>query len=149
MPEKQEQQPTDELDAFMDSIGLDVKPISPEHAYMVYLTGGGGYNKIHNFRYWIRHEIFGWFDLVEQGLPPFKKIIDPVTKETSWRPATRTEYVLVKTKYYLRMNNLPWFNSNLSGIGIADIDKTAQMVIDHELIKPLLTAKKDEMPRNI
>jgi len=137
------------LDDFMDSIGLDVKPISPEHAFMIYQTGGGGYKKIHNYRWWIRHEIFGWFDLVENNLPPCKRVVDQTTKTTSWAPATREEYVLARTKYYLRIHNLPWFNSDMSGIGIADIDKTAQMMIEHEDIAPLLTAKKDDMPRNI
>lgn len=146
------QEQDNNIDDFMDSIGLDVKPMSPEHAFMLMMTGGstgGGYKKIHNYRWWIRHEIFGWFDLTEQGIPPCKSTLDRNRGEVLYSPATREEYVLVRTKYYLRMHNLPWFNSNLSGIGVADIDKTARMLIEHPDIAPLLTAKKDEMPRNI
>lgn len=148
----QDQEPSQQnngLDDFMDSIGLDVKPMSPEHAFIITQTGGTGYRKIHNFRYWIRHEIFGWFDLVENNATPCKKVLDTNKGEMVYVPLTREEYVLIKTKYYLRMNNLPWFNSDISGLGVANLDKTARMMIDTEEIKPLLAAKKSEMPRNI
>src|SRR5688572_33137182 len=98
----------DELDSFLEGIGLDVRPISPEHAFMLMQTGGStgkGYQKIHNFRWWLRHEIFGWFDMVEQGVPPCKKVLNRVTAEWDYELATREEYAMVRTKYYLRTNN--------------------------------------------
>lgn len=146
---------SDDLNDFMESIGLDVRPTSPEQALLNRLTGGQGYQQIHNFRWWLRHEIFGWFDLVEQGLPPCKKVVD-ATNGDKFVPATREEYITAKTKYFLRMHYLPWFDpkcqpntGGMSGIGVANIDTTARLLMAHEIIRPLLTAKKEDMPRNI
>lgn len=155
MSDKPEKTP-DVLGDFLEGIGLEVRPMSPEDAFMTYLTGGQGYRKIHNFRWWIRHEIFGWFDLVEQGLVPCKKVLDRNKGEMVFTPATREEYVTSRAKYYFQMNNHPWFDPDfnkgtggMSTLGVCDLSKVVAMVLAHEDIAPLLTAKKDEMPRNI
>lgn len=145
-----EQDTGEELNDFLDSIGLDVKPLSPEHALLNKLAGGQGYKKIHNYRYWLRHEMHSYFDMLERGISFSKDTIDPVTKAIVTKPLTQAEYVHARTKYYLEMHYLPWFNSDQSGIGVANLDEAAKMVAGHEDVRGVATAqKKDDIPRNI
>jgi hypothetical protein len=146
---------SDDLGDFLESIGLDVKPTSPEKALLNRLDGGTGYRPIHNFRFWLRHEIFTWFDIVERGMPPCKKVVS-LTHGDRYEPATRQEYVAIRIKNFLLMQYHPWFDptyakdrGGMSGIGVCNIDTMVALLLSHELIAPLLTAKKEDMPRNI
>lgn len=143
---------SDELSDFMESIGLDVKPTSPEKALMNKIDGGMGCKPIHNFRWWLRHEVIAWFDLVEQGMVPCRKVVNYANGD-KYEPATQEEYITVKTKYYLRMHFHPWFDptfnkgaGGMSGIGVANLDAATSLLLQHEIIKPFLTAKKGQVP---
>lgn len=137
------------LDDFLDSLGIDTKPLSPEHALMLKLDGGAGYKEIHNYRYFIRHEMFYYYHLLEEGLILCKeKIVDTDTFNKGLVEANKYDWARVRTKYYLQMKYLPWFTNNLSGIGVANLDKMTQMLLDHELVRPVIEANKEDLPRN-
>lgn len=139
---------SDDLDAFMDGVGLDVKPVDANDALMTRLTGGvhgTGYREIHNYRYWIRHEIFAYFDLIKNGCILHR--VNFADKET-FKEFTRLDFIRARTKYYLRMKYLPYFNTGVEGLGKADLDTVCDMILKHEDISPLLTASEEDLPKN-
>ena len=138
----------EETDDFMECIGLDIKPASPEDALMIRLTGGDGYKKIHDLRYWIRHELFAYYDLLKNGISLYKETVHKDTFQVHKIEATKEEYAILRIKYYLQMYYLPWFNSDRSGLGLADIGKAAKMVMDHEDIRSVVDAKEEDLPKN-
>lgn len=137
-----------DLDDFMESMGLDIKPTGPEDALMIKLNGGigssQGYKEIYNYRYWIRHELYAYFNLIKDGCMMVRE--SQILKKQV--PYTKMDYVRTRTKYYLNMKYLPWFNSDVSGLGKADINKVCDMLIEHEAIKPLVEADEKDLPIN-
>jgi hypothetical protein len=56
--------------------------------------------------------------------------------------------VKIKTKYYLNMKYLPYFNSNMAGVGVCDIDKMVELVLAHPDIAATVAADEANLPRN-
>lgn len=147
----------DNLDDFMDSIGLNVKPTGPEDALMIKLNGGagsaGGYKEIYNFRYWLRHELYGYYDLVKHGCMMFQSGIEKnaqgdVISAHKHKPFTKLDYVKVRTKYYLNMKYNPWFTHDVSGLGKANIDQVCNLVLEHSAIKSIVECEEKDLPLN-
>ena len=141
-------EPSNDLDDFLDSIGLDVKPLSPEHALMLRLDSGTGYKQIHTYRYYIRWELLYYYHLISEGLELVKNTVDKKNFDPIQVRADKYDWVRVRTKWYLYQKHLPWFDSDQSGLGIADIDKMTQMIMEHEDIKPVIDANEEDLPRN-
>lgn len=140
-----------EVDDFMESIGLDVRPANANDALMTRLTGGvhgTGYREIHNYRYWIRHELFAYFDLTKNGCLFYKNSIHPETKVAELVPFSKLDFIKTRTKYYLRMKYHPYFFTGIPDLGKADIDVVCGLILDHPDIKPLLTASEEDLPKN-
>lgn len=131
---------SDTLDDFMESIGLDVKPTGPEDALMIEITGGG-FNQLYIFRYWLMHEIHAFHDLKKNGCI-LRKIEKGVVVELTF-----LDYINIRTKYYLRMKYLPWFDKDMKGLGPASIDAMVPMLVGHDIIQQLLSLKYEELPK--
>lgn len=132
-----------DLDDFMDSIGMDIKPTGPEDALMILLDAGKGYKEIHNLRYWVRHELYVYHFVVNDGCIMVK---DNTLDNKRY---TKRDYARAIIEYYLRMKYHPWFTQDMRGLGKADIKKMCELVMAHAEIAPLIAAKtKDEMPIN-
>lgn len=136
------------LDEFLDAMGLDTKPLSPEHALMLKLTGGSGYKEIHMYRYWVRHELFYYYHFTDLGYELHKPSYNKELAKMEKIKADKYDWIKVRTKYYLQMKYLPWLINDLSTIGNVDSDRMTQMMMEHEDIAQVIEMKKEDLPKN-
>lgn len=132
----------DTIDDFMDGIGLDVKPTGPEDALMIQLTGGG-FNQLHTLRYWLMHNLHEYYAAKDEGTIFMRR--SNITRELV--EITIHDYAKIMVKYYLRMKYLPYFNSDVAGLGKADLNKMAELVLRHEAISTMVEKKREELPK--
>ena len=134
-----------ELDDFLDSIGMDTKPLSPEEIFMSRMSSDG---RLAAYRYYIRHELFHYYDAEEKG---WEMSLPKKNKETgviNRVKADKWDWIDLRTKYYLMMKHLPYFMGDIAGITKSDIDKVSCMLLEHNDIKPVIEANKEDLPRN-
>lgn len=126
----------------MDSIGLDIKPQGPEDALMIRMTAGGN-NELHIFRYWLMHEMHAYYDCLKEGILYMRK--SAILQELV--PIKKDEYVIARIKYYLRMKYFPYFKQDVAGLGIANIDEMAKLLLVHDVIRSMVDKKHEDLPK--
>lgn len=130
------------IDDFLDGIGLDIKPSGPEDALMIKLTGAG-FNELHLLRYWLMHQLHEYYSCIKDGILFMRK--NNITRELTI--VKIDEYAKIYIKYYLRMKYLPYFHQDVAGVGIANIDTMADMVLNHSAIRPMIDGKHEDLPK--
>lgn len=132
----------DNFDDFMDGIGLDVKPVSPEDALLILMKSGNG-NKLHLLRYWLIHELHCYHNAVKNGVIYMKRNSETLELQ----PFTKNEYINLRIKYYLNMYFLPWFDSDQSKIGKVQYDPMVKLILEQEVVESLVRLPYDEIPK--
>jgi hypothetical protein len=142
-----EEQQSGDLNDFMEGIGLSVKATDPENAFMINFTDGA-YRKVATFMYWLRHELFCYYDLEEQGLDLYKTEFNKETGLTHRIKATKDDFAMARTIYYIHMKFQSWITWDVSGIGKVDVNKAAKMVLELPEVARMVAQKKDDLPKN-
>src|SRR5215813_12724388 len=93
---------------FMESLGLETRPNSPEEALMEYLTEGN-YKRIHTIRFWLMHEMARFQDLKKNEVNLTKEKFSQIKQEVINYPLTNKEYATLSVNYHLRSNYYGWF----------------------------------------
>lgn len=137
-----DEQTEDTFDDFMDGIGLDVKPISPEDALLI-LMKSGNCNKLALLRYWLIHELHCYHNTVKNGVVYLKR--DDTSKELV--PFTKNDYIALRVKFYLNTYFLPWFDSDQSKLGKVKYEPMVKLVLEQEMIASLVALPYDEIPK--
>ena len=135
------------VDDFMEGIGLSVKPLDAEHAFMINLTDGH-YTKVATFLYWFRHELFCYYDLKEHGLDLVKNEFNKDTGLKWIVKATKEDWALARTIYYIHMKFQSWIDWDVSGMGKIDVNKAAKMVLELPEVARMLACDEEDLPRN-
>lgn len=138
----------DLADDFLESMGLESKPLTPEDALMTRFTEGSGFTKIHEYRYLVRHELFAYYHIQECGYDLTKWSVDKDTKIEYKKKADKYDWLRIRTKYYLQMKFLPWFTQDMSGLGSVDYNKIIDMLMSHPYITEVIEARPEDLPRN-
>lgn len=133
------------IEDFFDAMGMPIRPLSPEDTFMVRMNSDG---RLATFRYYLRHELFYWYDAEEGGWEMTLPKKNQDTGIINRVKATKHDWAVLRTKYYLQEKHLPYFQDGIAGIVKSDIDKVTQMLLDHEHIKPIIECDKDSLPRN-
>lgn len=131
-----------DFDDFMDGIELDVKPLSPEDALMIKMKSGSC-NDLHLLRYWLIHEMHCYYNLLENNVHLMRK--STILQEL--KSITREEFALIRVRYYLQMKYLPWFEKDMSGLGVVDLNDMAKIVLEHDLIAKLVATEISDLPK--
>lgn len=131
-----------EFDDFMDGIGLDIKPVSPEDALMIRLKAGGC-NQLHILRYWLMTEMHHYHHRIQNGITHMRK--SNITQD--WVVVSQKDHAIIMIKYYLQMKYLPWFDSDRSGLGVANLDTMAKMVLEQDSIQSMVNTPHADLPK--
>lgn len=124
---------------FMESIGLEVKPATPEEAFLMHLNEGKC-GKIHSIRYWLIHEIARYQDMLKNNLEVVKLVFDINTDSVVKKPITSMEYAKVAINYHLRSNFYGWF-MDTANRRKCDLAKVVQLIVELPMIVEVIEKK--------
>lgn len=116
---------------FMESIGLETKPNTPEEAMMQHLTEGNC-GKIHSIRYWLRHEMARFYYMKKDNIQITRSIIE--NGQLVNKPLSNIEYAKIAITYHLRGNYGSWFMEGVTNRPKCDIVKVVQDIVEHPSI---------------
>lgn len=139
VPDKEEEEDT--LDDFMTGLGFseDINvPLTPEQKFINEITEGE-YNKIHNMRYHLVHEMSRYYFLIDENIIPMKSVAN--SKGVLYTKVEPKEYLRACLKYYLQMTHLPRFMSGVYKQEPCDMEKTLDALLEQPLILDALTRK--------
>lgn len=127
----------DETDTFLESIGIDTTPLSPEDLFMDDFTSGT-YTKVDNLRYYLLHELAKFTFLLEENVK-ITRYTYVINQDKAFdQQLSILDYSKLHIKYYLQMYHLPRFTTEFAGKKVCDITATVEMIVKLPRIKELI-----------
>lgn len=123
-----------DLDDMLADLGPPVSNDPPEQKFYKELTDDGKYKKIENVRYWLKHELYIYHDLEQQGYIVYKPHKDGRVK------VSRAEMARKYLEYYFHQYHLPRFQHERPEMQhkLVKMEPFLDLIVEHPIIKEII-----------